>query len=80
MDEVFDNITFHSQSELLGFLNHSYLAHLSTISALREDNARLERLRTPRAADLAMCSELIHSVRKAEGDSFCKTCGQPLSR
>lgn len=30
--------------------------------------------------DFAMCSDLIHSVRKAEGDDFCKTCGRPLSR
>ncbi len=55
MDEEFDNITFHSQNELLGFLKQSYFAHQSTIRALREDKARLERLLTKRAADLLIC-------------------------
>ena len=36
----------------------------------------IERLRASTPG--SMCSDLIHSVRKAEGDDFCKTCGMRL--
>jgi len=46
----------------------------------KEAVIRLIKLAVEEATKLAivMCSDLVHEIRKVEGDSFCKTCGKRL--
>jgi hypothetical protein len=38
----------------------------------------IERLQKQLPRLGSMCSDIIHSLRKVEGDMYCKTCGERL--